>query len=309
MNTNFLNLEIIESSVNFLIRLIKKKIFQFITKKSCPFFLRGDDMISIDPQIFGVHEKIVTKFIDSFSKNGYSDFFLDIGANIGLTSCQNGSKFKKVYMFEPNPLCCKILDVNCSIALNKENYNIYNYGLGNENKKNILTIPKKNWAGAFIKDELNAYSKETLAKKDQLNEYIDSNYFNLDIEIRDTKVELKNIFKELEIKKFNKGVIKIDVEGYESVILKGIANSIPANFQTIIIFENWDKNFNRDKILDYFNGRAELFKIKTDVPWKKSWPKAIKLLSFFIKGKFKTKASKDNIESWIGDLILTVNSK
>ena len=92
-------------------------------------------------------------------------------------------------------------------------------------------------------------------------------------------------------------------------IEKGIANSIPANFQTIIIFEYWDKNFNSDKILDYFNGRAELFKIKTDVPWKKSWPKAIKLLSFIIKGKFKTKASKNNIESWIGDLILTVNSK
>lgn len=309
MKINFINLEIKENAINFLLKIAKRKIFNFITRKSCGLFLRGGDLISADPQIFGIHEKIVTKFIDTFSEDEYCDFLIDIGANVGLTSCQNGPKFKKIYMFEPNPLCCKILEVNCSIALNKHNYNIYNYGLGNENKKNILTIPKKNWAGAFVRDELNAYNKEVLAKKDQLNEYKDSNYFEVDIELRDTKAELDNIFKELEIKKFNKGVIKIDVEGYESIILKGIAESIPSNFKTIIIFENWDKNFNKEKILDYFDNRAELFKIETEVPWKKSWPKAIKILSLFINGKFKTRGSNENIESWLGDLILAINSK
>ena len=63
----------------------------------------------------GVYEPHIKFLIDYLAEKGYSDFLIDIGANIGLTSCQSGNSFKEIHMFEPNPDCVNILKVKESL--------------------------------------------------------------------------------------------------------------------------------------------------------------------------------------------------
>ena len=96
---------------------IKQKIFQKMTAKAFPIFLRGGDTITTDPSIFGYHEKPLVSFITHLTEEGLNDFLIDIGANIGLISCQCGNLFSEVHMFEPNPIILKVLEANSMLSI------------------------------------------------------------------------------------------------------------------------------------------------------------------------------------------------
>ena len=136
-----------------------------------PLFLRGGDLISVDPMISGYHEPEIVALIDFFARFGHDGFFLDIGANIGLISCQVGHRFGVVHMFEPNPLVLPILRANVSIASKKKNYFIHEFGLGPRGESLQMFVPNNNWGGAFVRSTDNEYNDSTLAKKD-LNQKI-----------------------------------------------------------------------------------------------------------------------------------------
>ena len=163
------------SLINYLYKKFLYKFFKKITYQSLNIFLRGGDIISVDPQIFGVHEEVLTKYINYVAENGSRDFLIDIGANIGLSSCQNGNKFKKVYCFEPNPLCVNILKTNLAISLNEGAFKIFDFALGNEDGLFDLYIPKHNWGGAFVRNS-NDYSDEVLGRKDGFESISEKNY-------------------------------------------------------------------------------------------------------------------------------------
>lgn len=257
----------------------KHRQFEILTKNSLNLFLRIGDSISISPQIKGCWEPVLASFLKFAASKGYSDFLIDIGANVGLTSCQSGKFFNEVHMFEPNPHCFKILEVNSFFSLGNTKYHLYKFGLGDRNKKVKLMVPKKNWGGAFVHDQANSYSDKILAKKDGFQHIYKKNYYNTEIVIKKTSDELKKIFKRLFKKTGNAGVIKIDVEGYENVVLKGIAESMNKNLKIIIIFENHDPNFDIKKCESLFNGRAKLFKIETKFPSWERFSRGFKYLS------------------------------
>lgn len=285
---------------------IKHYFFRKLTKDSNHLFLRGGDIISIDPQVIGIHEEHICNSIKHYARKGYEDFLIDIGANIGLTSCQSGRDFSEIHMFEPNPLCCKILEVNTSIALEPSKITIHKYGLGAKNKNCLLTIPKHNWGGAFINDDTNSYTTEILSLKDGLTKFDSNNYLEVEITIRDTEQELKIIF-DLFIKKgLRRGVIKIDVEGYEESVLIGIAKSIPNNIQAVIFFESWDKNFNLKKITDTFARKITIRKINQSPPWKIGASKLRKIISLALNQNYQTRISKIEDNNLSGDLVLEV---
>ncbi len=98
-------------------------------------------------------------------------------------------------MFEPNPYCCKILEVNAFIALFSTGYHIHNFGLGDEDKKCALWVPRHNWGGAFINDKTNSYDETILARKDEFQSLTTSNYLSVDIEIRQASVTLATLLK------------------------------------------------------------------------------------------------------------------
>jgi FkbM family methyltransferase len=295
-----------ENVFGIIARMVKKILFMSMTNKSMNLFMRGGDIISVSPQIFGTHDEGLTNSIKFYANCGYRDFFIDIGANIGLTSCQNGSDFEEVHMFEPNNLCCNILEVNANIALDSSKFKIYRYGLGEKDKQCILTVPKHNWGGAFIRDENNSYSDSILASKDGFKNIDRKEYFDVEIKIKNSENELKNIFSHMISKGLKKGIIKIDVEGYEETVLIGIANALPKDIMIVILFESWDKSFNISKIVDAFDRVVFVKKITRYVPWNAKSPKLIKFASLFLKPFFKTKITTIDDGNLLGDIILEI---
>ena len=228
--------------IKFLSEVIKRKIIiwhynsiKYTHKKSLFPYLKYNDTITDAWYIFKDYEKNVNSFIDNYAKKGYQDFFLDIGANIGLTTISNWKKFDKLYCFEPNDLVFNILKTNIAISCDNEKVKLLNVGLGLKAGKFMLKIPKHNFGGAFI-EENNEYSSTTLLEKESFQVEKDSNYIDTEVNIESADFLNENIFNNF--KADHKGVIKIDVEGYELQVLELILNTINVN-KVVIIFENW----------------------------------------------------------------------
>ena len=286
---------------------LKRGIFKRITARSLNLFLRGGDLISITPQILGVHEPELTSLISKLADGGYGDFLIDIGANIGLTSCQSGKKFNEVHMYEPNPLCCHILQVNSTISLDCAKFFINPVGLGDVDKSARLTIPKHNWGGAFVADATNSYDRGLLTQKDGLQQVDAGKYFEVDIKILNTRAEMARLFSELKGKGLKSGVIKIDVEGYETAVLAGIAEAIPDDIEVYILFESWDANFDLSSLIRAFRGRATPMRLIRRAPYGRNWPTIIKALAALFRWRFST--ALENIETGcVGDIILSIRS-
>lgn len=240
----------------------KKKIYKDLTKKSPKFFFLAGDNLPIEPLLTGAYEPHIRDFIDYAAACGNADFLIDIGANIGLTSCQSGRHFGEIHMFEPNPTCAAILKLNTRIALSGLNYKIHEYGLGESDREAMLKVPIGNMGGAFINDGVNSYSADILAMKDNFLEVEESNYLEESIRIRCAEAALGELFHGLSAKGLKSGVIKIDVEGYEPVILNAIANT-SKDMDLVIIFESWDKDYDFDGLLKSFGLRATGYRLKS----------------------------------------------
>lgn len=242
------------SALSLIKSRLKEKFYKFLTNKSMSIFLRGNDMISLPPLIEGSHESAHVSLISRYAKNGYSDFFIDIGANIGLSSCQSGHIFNRIICIEPNPLCANILRTNLSITLNENSFEVYEYALGDVDGNFELFIPKHNWGGAFVKIN-NRYSDEILSAKDGFESFNEDNYSIKKVEVRNSITIFKNLFSSLISGGFSKGIIKIDVEGYERTILSALAKTLPASLKLVIFFENWDPKVDINKIKKSFTSR------------------------------------------------------
>jgi FkbM family methyltransferase len=239
----------------------KESLYRWLTKDSLPLFLRGKDEISIHPQVYGYHEVRIKKLMAFAVENGQSDFLVDIGANIGLSTCQSGDLFKEVHCFEPNPDCFDILKVNTSIALKNAKLFLYKIGLGSDTKTLKLVVPKHNWGGAFVYDENNTYSTELLASKDGFNSFEWSNYNVVDIAIESANEVFKNLFSGLSARGLKKGFVKIDVEGYEPVVISALASQLPKDFEITIVFESFDRAINIESVKESFSGSAEALQL------------------------------------------------
>jgi FkbM family methyltransferase len=293
-----------------IISLIKKKIFLKIFGdfySNLNIVLPVNDKVLKEYIIDKIYEEDITRLISFLNKNKYNDFLIDIGANFGLTSCQNGNKFKFVHLYEPNRECINLLKINLSLNFLNNNYQIHPYGLGEKNHNTILNIPKYNCGGAFVLDKNNSYNLKILSQKDGFNSINMKNYYNIPIVIKDAKLEFKKIFKEFKIKKFNYGIIKIDVEGYELTILKNLSKVYPKSLKTFIIFESHNKNLEIDKIKEYFkNHSMQISKLETILPYKKKNFKIFKLFYLIFK-PIKLKINNEEIKDWSGNIILKIN--
>jgi FkbM family methyltransferase len=293
---------------SLLLMELKRSMFMKLTNKTFLGFIKGGDIISQNLQLAGVHESVITSLIASWAKNGYNNFLLDIGANIGLTSCQNGNEFSEIHMFEPNPLCQHILEVNTALMLTKPTITIHRFALGQEDKKARLMVPRYNWGGGYIDDHINSYDRNTLIGKDGFYEYNIENYLSFDINIQNTKKILTSVFADLVIKGLTKGVIKIDIEGYEPIAIKGIAQSLPNEMECYIVFESFNEFLDISEILNQFNGRAKAYKVLEVKPWKQKWPKLLKLIFSFFNDKISWKVDYNISDNWKGDIILHIQA-
>ena len=295
-----------ESLIQRLILRKKETLFKWLTSNSLPLFLRGRDVISVAPQIYGYYEIRIKDLIEHYAKNGYGDFLIDIGANIGLSTCQSGDYFKEVHCYEPNPNCFNILMVNTKISLNKCKVYLNKFGLGSEDATNTLYVPRGNWGGGFIHDENNSYDDDELGSKDGYTKLDLEKYDAMPILIQSAPNKLKELFLSLIEKNLLNGFIKIDVEGYEPLILKSIAQVIPDNLKVIILFECFTKNLSPENLLANFNGRAEAYKLVRNPP--KNTSKIKRFFKIIAQFGYRFELEKFSVESTSTDIVFIVNS-
>ena len=263
---------------------LKYSLFKKLTRQAMPVFVRGGDLISIQPMAWGEYEPEVVELIKHWTDSGFNDFFLDIGANIGLISCQVGSWFKQIHVFEPNPDCVSLLGINVRSMLRHQSFEIHPYALGAQKEQLTLMVPFGNWGGAFIASSDNEYSPEVLAHKDGFSSFDPSQYQSHTVEVESASEVLSNLFASLKAQGLKKGVIKIDVEGFESLVLKAIASTVPEDVELMVIFENWNTSAPKPLLAMRSQLSADFLYLANDLRPFAFLPRAINSMFNFIRG-------------------------
>jgi hypothetical protein len=166
-------------------------------------------------------------------------------------------------------------------------------------------VPVNNWGGAYICDEVNSYSKAILDSKDGFSSFNKRNYFDVDIQIYETRKEMFKLFNKLIKRNLNAGVIKIDVEGYEFAVLKGIADVIPQEMKIAIIFESLDPNLDIKTILSFFSGRALAYKLQSNRKLRNN-RNFFDYIDYF-KLNLRDRLDINFDTNWSGDIVLLVD--
>jgi FkbM family methyltransferase len=289
------------------LRSIKYFLFKKITSKSTKLFVRGNDIISIGPLVNGTYEHHIVNFID-FCSAKYSNFFIDVGANIGLITCKVGNNFEKVICIEPNPICSAVLKANVKLSLHKNNFDIFECALGEGQNNNAeLWIPKNNFGGAFIKDASNNLGEKILASKDGFLNFDKENYVIENVSIKSAEKFFDEAFQDLLISKKNNGVIKIDIEGMEHVVLSAVANSLPDKINTIIIFENWNEALDLNEIRSLFSKRKIKFEKIIQTPDHHQKFRLLYFINLLFSSYICRNIELNNTDKITGDIILYVN--
>ncbi len=154
--------------------------------------------------------------------------FVDVGASDGI-AIKYISKFiklDKVYAFEPNYFFYKKI---CLLKKKIKNLKVFNYGLSDKNQNVNLYVPKF----SFFNKNFYMYTYAFYNKK-ELRENLNTNYT-----LKNNIKIVKTIFKSKKIKKFPSKIdlLKIDVNGHEFNVLKGLTTMIGKDNPVVILEE------------------------------------------------------------------------
>ena len=159
---------------------------------------------------------------------------LDIGAHIGLTSIRYSKNFEQVHCFEP--IMCEYLEENT-----KELSNITIHKVAVTDKKSTLKIYPNQFNSGSNVIESEESSKLISTRWKKLN----SRHFGtIPMDVEGISVDSLNIK--------NVDCIKIDVEGYNIPVLKGMINTLKENSPVIQVEthpENTEVEITTNKIL------------------------------------------------------------
>jgi FkbM family methyltransferase len=196
-------------------------------KINAKFFARGQRIRLIegsqfflppDPHFIGYllgHEKHITTFITAHVEEG--DVCLDIGANIGYFAVQLAAACGPnglVYAYEPDRTNFAWLEKNCSIARSR-GLNITPVQAAASDTSGYLRVVKGRESTMHRVDRLRA--EESLDAK-------------VPSVVIDSELERLGIAARLKL-------IKIDVEGFEPHVLKGLTNTVCRRLVKYIIME------------------------------------------------------------------------
>jgi FkbM family methyltransferase len=233
-----------------LIPSIGIRVLRFF-KKNRGYFKIGeinfylDFLDPMDRQII-LHKKYENDqviFIEKRMEKNFFNNFLDIGANSGYYSFFFANKFKnlKVKAYEPN------FDAfnKFKKTLNKnsfQNIEVFNFGLSDKEKKvKMYSLITHNYT----------HSNSTISKN--LNDADIENYniFEASLKIGDNQF---NFYKK-------KLLMKIDVEGHEIEILKGLVKNL-SNNNCLILIEISNEKFSEVNKYLVKNSFKQIFKSK-----------------------------------------------
>ena len=215
---------IINKDISVKEQLIKNTFNQWI-------YIDPDDQIGKKIKKYGLYDTSSISFMRSLLKKIDAPVVMDIGANIGNHLMPILPLVKKAIAFEPQPKTFNKLNR----SINKNGFTnciIKNFGLGykDENLTFYEDVTGNNGGSSFVKEES--------SDKDKII----------------PSLPIKNGDKVLDDLQVNKlDFIKIDVEGFEFEVFKGIENSIK-KYSPIILMEWHSHTTGRDFINnDVFN--------------------------------------------------------
>ena len=176
---------------------------------------------------FGIFEEdfnILSKFFRNKPLN-----IIDVGASDGIAAKFFLKKLnvKKIYCFEPHDFFVKKLK-----KLKNKNIVLNNYGIGNKKEKIKIYYPSIKFLSFSLPIlTYSFYDKKELKKQMQLDFF---NYKKLNID--------KSMIQLKKYRTINKKIdlIKIDVNGYESQIIKAILKQIKKD-KPLLVIENNEK--------------------------------------------------------------------
>ena len=230
--------------------------------------------------LFNYIVKIVDFFyqkkITIFLKNNLEarfDVLIDVGAHKGetISNFLKNFQIKNIYSFEASKRTYQILENNIDRISNiykETNIEIFNFGIGNSVESKIFyELPDSNSSTFNLINQKSSYFK----RKNKILSFFFKKKFNIK-ENYVSQIKLSQFIQNKELIKID--ILKIDTEGYELDVLKGLEEKIKIiNF---IYFEHhYDnmikKNYKFSEIHEYLmnNGFERVFKIK--MPLRKSF--------------------------------------
>jgi FkbM family methyltransferase len=300
-------------SIRKLKLFVRKKLLKAMMANSSGLFIRGNDKISQVPLLGEIYEPNISSLMSHGTKNGYNEFLIDIGANIGLTTCQEGSNFEKVICYEPNHLLYEILKTNIALSRLSNKVMIFKYGLGETEGNFQIKMPKDNLGAGFVENKDNSYSASILARKDNCSDLEFRDYLKQDIEIKNAKKSLLQNFEYLRGMGYSRGIIKIDVEGMEASIIRSLLKVVPSSFSLLVVFENHNPQLSVQELMitetSSYAHDLRLLELITEEPYSHRAPIVYKgIRSLFGTTKIVT---KDTIGFFVptGTLLLILESK
>ena len=215
-------------------------------------------------------------FFDQFTNKKICNFFkkkiknkkitlIDVGGHKGETIKLYSKNFTidKIYSFEPNPFVYESLKT-------KNSYNVftYNLGIGNEEKTEDLNIVVDSQSSTFNK--ISEQSKYFLLKKKLLLPFSKKKYsFKKPVKI----IKLSSFIDEKNISKID--ILKIDTEGYEYNVLKGINNDHFKLINFILLEHHYDnmidKDYNFSDICNLLRKNNFTLKFKSKMYFRKTF--------------------------------------
>ena len=208
---------------------ILKRLYPSVVRRILMLMGKNKFNISINNFIFeiDIRESIERKtfFLKSYEKERMSylvnyikksNIFIDIGAHIGFYSILTSNYFKQIYSYEPNFRNYQKLLKNIKQNKLEKKIKAFNHGLGEKQQKLKGISANK---GELIQTSGFSISKNNITGED------------VSILKGDDVIKLTN----------EDITLKIDVEGYEYNVLKGLEGTLNNN-NCFIQIEIWDKN-------------------------------------------------------------------
>jgi FkbM family methyltransferase len=195
----------------------------------------SDPGISRELILRGVHEELATKFLRQELKKGM--VVIDIGANLGYYALLEASIVEKegqVYAFEPVHKNFDILTKNIKVNGYK-NVKAYCKAVSSKSgTSKIALTDASNWGSMLdISDEtVSGYMKQKMHKLTQQVIRVDT-------------VSLDEFLDKEGVNQVN--LIRMDIEGYEVQVIKGMTNTLRNTSSLKLFFEIHNKVFNDPK--------------------------------------------------------------
>jgi FkbM family methyltransferase len=205
---------------------------------------------------YGLYERCELEILSKYAKKLDGGVFLDVGANVGVHSLYM-SKFCEVHSFEPYKMVRDVLN-KCILNNNISNIHVYGVALSDHLGKGELHIPMGgNHGMGFIDSDTGATQS-----------YADHNLEEVKLVHGDDFIIKHNIKKV--------GIVKIDVEGYEKIVLTGLKKMIERDNPILLVEYTKETHISCDSsfenFMDLFPSNYEFKMVKKDKPKYKLIP-------------------------------------